>query len=72
MNVRKTTLEDRATQPMNQDGLDEHLSKLIRQKNSTNIKKQYNYWDGYSTILGDLQLCGDDKHKVVQTAFAPC
>ena len=32
MNVRKTTLEDRATQPMNQDGLDEHLSNLIRQK----------------------------------------
>ena len=46
MNVRKTTLKDRATQPMNQDGLDEHLSNLIRQKNSTNIKKQYNYWDG--------------------------
>ena len=54
---------------MNQDGLDEQVDLA---KNSTNIKKQYNYWDGYSTILGDLQLCGDDKHKVVQTAFAQC
>ena len=45
MNVRKTTLEDRATQPMNQDGLDEHLSNLIRQRNSTEIKKWYNYWN---------------------------
>ena len=44
-NARKTTLEDRATQPMNQDGLDEHLSNLIRQKNSTDIKKWYNYWN---------------------------
>ena len=51
MNVRKTTLKDRATQPMNQDGLDEHLSNLIRQnkiapilRNGTITGIQYGPW----------------------------
>ena len=54
------------------DGLDEHLSNLIRQKDSTNIKNSTVTGMGNSMVLGDLQLCGDDKHRVVETAFAPC
>ena len=54
------------------DGPDEHLSNLIRQKDSTNIKNSTVTGMGNSMVLGDLQLCGDDKHRVVETAFAPC
>ena len=73
-NARQTTLEDRATQPMNhgRPGWAFEQSKLIRQKNSTNIKNSTVIGMGNSMVLGDLQLWGDDKHRVVETAFAPC
>ena len=72
--ARQTTLEDRATQPMNhgRPGWAFEQSKLIRQKNSTNIKNSTVIGMGNSMVLGDLQLWGDDKHRVVETAFAPC
>ena len=65
MNVRKTTLEDRATQPMNQDGLDEQVDSAKKKIAPILRNSTITGMDGNSMVLGDLQLCGDDKHKVV-------
>ena len=55
------------------DGLDEHLSNLTQQKIAPILRNStITGMDGNSMVLGDLQLCGDDKHRVVETAFAPC
>ena len=56
------------------DGPDEHLSRAswFGKKIAPILKNSTVIGMGNSMVLGDLQLWGDDKHRVVETAFAPC